>query len=107
MVRVGDPIVDTPVTSKPRFSIMLAIRSLASACPLALTNSVASLTGTEDVGAGLGATGLAGVGVTGFVGAGAPGVAGVVVPGLVGVVVPGLTGGVVGGFSPGFSICIQ
>ena len=82
---------------------MLAILSLASACPLALTNSVASLTGAEEVGAGLGATGLVGVGAAGFVGAVTPGLAGVV-PGLIGTTVPGLTGVLAGGFSPGFNV---
>ena len=86
--------------------MMLAIRSLASVCPLALTSSVAIRTGTAEVVVVLGATGLAGVGVAGFVGAGAPGLVGVVVPGLVGATVPGLTGIWAGGFSPATPVYI-
>ena len=104
MVRIGFT-VDMPDTSKPRFSMMLAILSLASACPLALTSSVARRTGAVDVdGApGLGATGLAGVVGAGLAGVVAPGLTGVVAPGLVGATVPGLSGVLTGGFSPGFS----
>ena len=105
MVRIGFT-VDMPDTSKPRFSMMLAILSLASACPLALTSSVARRTGAVDVD-GV-APGLVGAGLAGVVGAGlagvvAPGLTGVVAPGLVGATVPGLSGVLTGGFSPGFS----
>ena len=103
MVRIGDPSVDTPVTSNPRFSMMLAIRSPASVCPLAFTNSVAIRTGAEEVVVGLGATGFTGAGAAGFVGVVTPGFAGDVVPGFAGVVIPGFAGVLTGGFSPGFN----
>ena len=105
MVRIGFT-VDMPDTSKPRFSMMLAILSLASACPLALTSSVAKRTGAVEVDVfvpGLGAAGLAGDVGAGLVGVGAPGLAGDVVPGLTGVTAPGLAKVVAGAFSPGFN----